>query len=630
MKVKRKITANDAEAYEDKGWQVKKDANGNIYAEIDGKEREITIDEVEAYEKKGWKAGKKSDGKIYAYYPKEYYDVVNKQQKKQDNTQSNNQQKTKIPPIPFKNQQEGDAFREWVYNTHPDYIKKVPKFLRTYKEFNNKAIQNAWNLFYKEYQDIPDGNKKDVPSNNKKDTPDGGKSTTPDGGKSTPIDGAACLTWFQNNPFIERYTGREAAKKAAEFIDWFIDKYSILYGKLKNSYDKKRECRVDDVDHYLLTPSLHKHGFIKFVAEKLNSNNKPYIEEWYEDVEGNDPYYSERFDRPKDETKQKQYDQVQQAKDLANKAVSEYTMSSLLQKLISDAEMISGTKTDNLDRGDCRDYLENYLKQSQSIIDRNYLGNDEYKKIIDGKGLKDAAKRCASSFSYLFGKTVKILKSNVTDKLFQINENTMKKSNSNLLSLVKENLNNEKLKKEIRSELYKSKYSYITENFEKKNYKKVFDYIFENKNFGILSESNEEFDKAFKSLFYKNEEKVKKQAADYVLSKLNVSPSISSAIKSELMSIPNSEVDNMLTTPSYLSDKIVQGILKSIVYDDSNSDLDSILKSTMIKGLKTNMDEVKFRIGTALKDVLQQVQDNIIATSKELKNNIVNSTAEEI
>ena len=45
----------------------------------------------------------------------------------------------------------------------------------------------------------------------------------------------------------------------------------------------------------------------------------------------------------------------------------------------------------------------------------------------------------------------------------------MKKSNSNLLSLVKENLNNEKLKKEIRSELYKSKYSYITENFERKN-----------------------------------------------------------------------------------------------------------------------------------------------------------------
>ena len=131
-------------------------------------------------------------------------------------------------------------------------------------------------------------------------------------------------------------------------------------------------------------------------------------------------------------------------------------------------------------------------------------------------------------------------------------------------------------------------------------------------------------------MFYKNEEKVKKQATDYVLSKLNVSPSISSAIKTELMSIPNSEVDNMLTTPSYLSDKIVQGILKSIVYDDSNSDLDSILKSTMIKGLKTNMDEVKFRVGTALKDVLQQVQDNIVATSKEFKNNIVKSATEKI
>ena len=50
----------------------------------------------------------------------------------------------------------------------------------------------------------------------------------------------------------------------------------------------------------------------------------------------------------------------------------------------------------------------------------------------------------------------------------------------------------------------------------------------------------------------------------------------------------------------------------------------------MIKGLKTNMDEVKFRIGTALKDVLQQVQDNIVATSKEFKNNIVKSATEKI
>ena len=625
MKVKRIIAKDEAEAYEKKGWKVGKDeATGKIYAEIDGKEREITLDEVEAYEKKGWKATKKSDGKIYAYFPKEYYDVVNKQQKKQDNTQSNNNTKTTIPPIPFKNQKDGDAFREWVHANHPEYIKKVPGFKKSYKEFNNKAIQNAWNLFYKEYQN------KGTTDGSKSTTTDGSKSTTTDGSKSTTTDGAACLTWFQSNPFIERYKGREAAKKAAEFIDWFIDKYSRFYGNLKNSYDKKRECRVDDMDHYLLTPSLHKHGFIKFVAEKLNSNNKPYFEEWYEDSEGNYPYYSERYDKPKDETKQKQYDQVQQTKDLAAKVASEYTMSSLLQKLISDAKTIRTTKIENLDRGDCRDYLENYLKQSQSIIDRNYLGNDEYKKIIEINRLKDAAKMCDSNFSYLFGKTVKILKSNVTDKLFQINENNMKKSNSNLLSLVKENLNNEKLKKEIRSELYKSKYSYITENFERKNYKKVFDYIFENKNFGILSESNEEFDKAFKSLFYKNEEKVKKQATDYVLSKLNVSPSISSAIKTELMSIPNSEVDNMLTTPSYLSDKIVQGILKSIVYDDSNSDLDSILKSTMIKGLKTNMDEVKFRIGTALKDVLQQVQDNIVATSKEFKNNIVKSATEKI
>ena len=544
--------------------------------------------------------------------------------KKSESKKQKERTKTTIPPIPFKNQQEGDAFREWVYNNHPEYIKKVPGFKRSYKEFKNKAIQNAWNLFYKEYQN------KGTTDGSKSTTPDGGKSTTTDGAKSTTTDGAACLTWFQSNPFIDRYKGREAAKKAAEFIDWFIDKYSILYGKLKNSYDKKRECRVDDMDHYLLTPSLHKHGFIKFVAEKLNASNKPYFEEWYEDSEGNAPYYSERYDRPKDETRQKQYNQVQQTKDLAAKVASEYTMSSLLQKLISDAEIIGTTKSENLDRGDCRDYLENYLKQSQSIIDRNYLGNDKYKKIIEDNGLKDAAKMCDSNFSYLFGKTVKILKSNVTDKLFQINENNMKKSNSNLLSLVKENLNNEKLKKEIRSELYKSKYSYITENFERKNYKKVFDYIFENKNFGILSESNEEFDKAFKSLFYKNEEKVKKQATDYVLSKLNVSPSISSAIKTELMSIPNSEVDNMLTTPSYLSDKIVQGILKSIVYDDSNSDLDSILKSTMIKGLKTNMDEVKFRVGTALKDVLQQVQDNIVATSKEFKNNIVKSATEKI
>jgi hypothetical protein len=517
--------------------------------------------------------------------------------------------KSKIPPIPFTNQQDGDAFREWVHKNHPEYIKKVPGFKRSYKEFNNKAIQSAWNLFYKEYT-------ASAPTTNQTQTQTPTQTQTQT--QTQTVDNS-CLTW-KDNPFEENYYRREWGKKAIEFMDWFIDRYSKLYQNMKNNYDKKRQCRVDNLDHYLESPSPQRHDFIKVVANSLNSNKKTYFDEWFEDVEGNDPRYSSRFDeKSKDESKWDNNDKINAVK----KSAESYQISSQFQKFLKDSETIANKKDDDLDRGECKDFLNDYLKQSQSVMDKSYLGSDVYNQKLENAQSKKAAQKCDTKFSYLFNKTTKILKSGVTDKNFQLHSENIMKNTKTLSESINEKIFDYSIKKQMKSELYKKQYSYISENIDKKNYKKAFDYIFENKKFGILSEETEDFDKAFKSLFYKNESKVKEESVNYILSKLNVTGPIKDSIKSELMSIPDSEVDRMLTTPSFLSDKIMQGINKAVVFSNDEEGLNGILKSVMVQSLRTNMDEIKFRIATSLKDILEQVKQNTINTHKNLKSKVV-------
>ena len=67
-------------------------------------------------------------------------------------TQSDNNTKTTIPPIPFTNQLEGDAFREWVYTNHSEYIKNyITKFKIHYININFNFIHTYIIIHYIHY-----------------------------------------------------------------------------------------------------------------------------------------------------------------------------------------------------------------------------------------------------------------------------------------------------------------------------------------------------------------------------------------------------------------------------------------------------------------------------------------------
>ena len=64
------------------------------------------------------------------------------------NPQSTQTSSTNID-VPFKNKQEGDRFRKWVNDTHPEYAKQIN--LDPSGSYNNSYIKKAWNKYGREY-----------------------------------------------------------------------------------------------------------------------------------------------------------------------------------------------------------------------------------------------------------------------------------------------------------------------------------------------------------------------------------------------------------------------------------------------------------------------------------------------
>ncbi len=68
-------------------------------------------------------------------------------------TKSSGESKSSVK-VPFKNTEEGNAFRQWVNNTHPDYAKEIN--LDKEGSYNNSYVAKAWNKYGKDYKDQQD------------------------------------------------------------------------------------------------------------------------------------------------------------------------------------------------------------------------------------------------------------------------------------------------------------------------------------------------------------------------------------------------------------------------------------------------------------------------------------------
>lgn len=77
-------------------------------------------------------------------------------------TKSSGESKSSVK-VPFKNTEEGNAFRQWVNNTHPDYAKEID--LDKEGSYNNSYIAKAWNKYGKDYKSAGGQSLKNVTDN---------------------------------------------------------------------------------------------------------------------------------------------------------------------------------------------------------------------------------------------------------------------------------------------------------------------------------------------------------------------------------------------------------------------------------------------------------------------------------
>ena len=68
-------------------------------------------------------------------------------------TKSSGESKSSVK-VPFKNTEEGNAFRKWVNDTHPNYAKEIK--LDREGSHNNSYITKAWNKYGKDYKEQQD------------------------------------------------------------------------------------------------------------------------------------------------------------------------------------------------------------------------------------------------------------------------------------------------------------------------------------------------------------------------------------------------------------------------------------------------------------------------------------------
>jgi len=199
----------------------------------------------------------------------------------------------------------------------------------------------------------------------------------------------------------------------------------------------------------------------------------------------------------------------------------------------------------------------------------------------------------------------KSLKGKVKTKLGVFQENKM----------IKESIENKlKLKKTEKTLIS------LSEDFNKQNYKKFFEALTKfKKNKNINESTNTEFEKSFDVIFKGKETEFKNRAIEYILNKLEVSPTsdLGKNIKSELDNIPAKDMfKNEYDVPEAIS-KAVE------LSSQSNTEEQKGLKGIVSKSVKFDDKQIKQGVRQHLHDYIEGVKDDIKSLEQKLKSSIM-------
>jgi hypothetical protein len=186
------------------------------------------------------------------------------------------------------------------------------------------------------------------------------------------------------------------------------------------------------------------------------------------------------------------------------------------------------------------------------------------------------------------------------------------------LRIFKENKNiQKKLTEKLKS---KKTVKVLKENFEKQNYRKFFDTLTKvKKNNNINEATNTEFEKSFDVIFKGKENDFKNRAIEYILNKLEVSPTskLGMNIKSELDSIPAKDMfKNEYDVPEAVS-KAVE------LSSQSNTEEQNGFKNIVSQSIRFDDKHLKKGVRQLLHDYIEGVKDDIKSLEQKLKSSIM-------
>ena len=487
--------------------------------------------------------------------------------------------------LPFTKTSESDAFRAWLLSKFPDYGDKtkmaklsVDKAPSTYKTSN--ALKNAYFDKGAEYVKwVAGGGKVDSKTFAVTDgtyIPDINKTTEVE--KTTKkIKRMGCKNVGDTSRFK---TLSSDDSQRNDFVRDFLSWWKKKFNKIFFVSDGKCGMYPRTVSSWIYGVLYDENGDEYYAWQDENINNLANVKDTTE--EGDETTY---FDMWLKDRELNIRAQEEKRKELRNKYGNENEKEISVVKDFEGLKLAAGNAKINPTRQNCK------------VLFQQTKGYNNTDKTINA-----TIETCRSKFP-----------------LMDIPESLENKI-SGKLKLMKENKSlSESITNKIKSKKYEKTLGGLSEQFDKQNYRKFFDTLTKFRNNNINEATNTEFEKSFDVIFQGKETEFKNRAIEYILGKLEVSPSseLGKSIKSELDRVPAKDMfRNEYDVPEAISKAIETS-------SQSNNGEQTGLKGIVSQSIKFDDKQIKQGVRQHLHNYIEGVKDDIKSLEQKLKSSIV-------
>lgn len=207
-----------------------------------------------------------------------------KEEKKKEEEKKNEPVESDSHP---KDQAEGDAFRKWMKEHHPEFKCGNDTLSGDAgNPYNNSCIKEAWKQHKEEFrkptQDNTDKKDDEITTQDKeKEKQEKERRDKENKGSSS---GVNCLEWDRNvNYFIEDFGEVNANDKALEFEEWFKKKYRTFFDNRSIDFNT---CKQDEqgndvgIDYYKVKEIYYMCPFIREISQMKDGTGEKIYDKW--------------------------------------------------------------------------------------------------------------------------------------------------------------------------------------------------------------------------------------------------------------------------------------------------------------------------------------------------------------